>query len=221
MRRLWPLVVLAVVGCGPAGEPVAESASPQPQATVSPSAPDLVSGTLALTKDDDKVQVGSKAEDALGVFPKPSAQALSVNTLPKGFPAETYAVDGWESVDGADGFGVITTPVNSIKRVAVAIQRSRVDTREAADGIVADYTKQFGPPTATKVSGDLTYTLWEDGKNRMMILEAPAKSGKCQMTLALGVASLLSPLRIDVRFVEADIDALSKEAPEKTEPSGP
>ncbi len=141
-----------------------------------------------------------KEEDALGVFPKPSANALSVDTLPKGFPSETYVASGWESTEGGDGFGVICTTEFNTKRVAVAILRMRMDSRDEADSIVNQYKPVLGDTgMTTQVSGELTYSLWKDDANELMILEAPIKGGKCQLTLALGASPLTSALRIDVQ----------------------
>jgi hypothetical protein len=220
MRKWLPLVALAtgVIGCGP----MADNPAEQPvilTPTVSSTAPELIPGKLALIHNDDKVQIGMKVEDALAIFSKPPAQALTVNTLPKGFPPETYAADGWESVDGAEGFGVISVSGNNGKRVAVAILRMRMDTRELADDIVSQYKTVLGETgMSTQVSGELTYTLWEEEKNQLMILEAPIKGGKCQITFALGVLPLSRALRFDPESVKRDTVSYSKETSEPSKP---
>ena len=92
-QQLWLVALLALAGCAPTGDASSDTPPPPPVA-VSSTPPGLVAGTLALLKDDDKVQVGSKLEDAISVFPKPPTQALAVNALPKGFPSETFSSSG-------------------------------------------------------------------------------------------------------------------------------
>jgi len=225
MTALLLLFTLALAGCDGAAGPLGGSqgnAADEP--AVAPSPPtSLTPGTLALypklEDDETKVRVGDKVMADAGVFESPG-KGIVATPLPKGLAKEEFAATGWELGDGTRGAGFIS--ILRSREIVAAIVRETADTTDDAQAIIDGYKKKFPliDPN-TKVIGADNYTFWEEGDNRLMILESPGKKGAVQLTLALGVKPILNFLRADP--IHAQLDASRANlptAPTKSEPSG-
>jgi len=208
--RWLPLTVIGCVllsGCEGSSPPGGAAPGPD-QATVAPAPPATVAaGSLAvypIDERDGKVTVGEDVHDVTAetLLDAPKKK-LPTSTLPKGLSPDDYSVLGWESVDGTEGAGFISN-ARTHKVIAVIVRYTVADA-DAAKAVVDKYTSRIpdlSPTVATY--GDSTYCFWEDGNNRLMILETPAKGDKMQLTLALGVKPVLDFLRADPMHARID-----------------
>lgn len=218
--RFWPIwliLCVALAGCdGTAGLGGDSGGTPQePAVAAGPPPTSISAGSLALYRDLDndeaKVRVGDEATSVERIFPSP-VKGIVATSLPKGLSPEDYMAKGWELGDGTEGAGFISNA--RTKEVVAAIVRQVAADSDTAAAIVEAYKKKFRPidPIA-KTYGVNTYAFWEDGDNRLMILESPGKKGTVQLTLALGIKEVLTFLRADPEHARIDAGKLSFPAP--------
>ena len=228
---IWLIMCVAVSGCEGTAAPggTASGTAGQVDGTVAGSPPATISeGFLALYPDldkNDKITLGKQITptEVDGLFKVPKNH-LPTNTLPKVLSADDYSAIGWESNDGTQGAGFITD-AHTHKLLSAILRQSAASVEDAA-AIVKFYTEKTPDikyTTQTFGEDRYRYWFWDDGDNRLMILEAPGKGDRVQLTLALGVQQVLKALRADPADVKLDgVKAVAETRPDATKgaPSG-
>ncbi|MHB8635328.1 MAG: hypothetical protein ACYC96_02530 [Fimbriimonadaceae bacterium] len=207
--RLWPLWLLfgiTLAGCDGAANAGNTASSAQDSVVAGPAPPASVSaGALALypqlDNNDAKLVIGEPLDSLERLYPRPTKHTVST-PLPKGFSPEDYIAKGWELGDSTAGAGIISNA--QTKETVLALVRQSAANAKAAQDVVDAYKSKIGRPPIAVTYGDFTYTFWEDGDNRLMILEAPGKGDKVQLTLALGAKSLMDYLHADLNHARLD-----------------
>lgn len=209
---------LGLAGCG-ADNSIIPTVDPGPAATPlqTDNVPDnltLVHGSLAILGDTLPVQVGDDAEDAKARFQSRQA-AITVSAVPARFPNPPYSAAGWESGDGTAGFAVISLKGS----VAAAFRRLLAASAEDATATVKKYQDAIDalgtrsgirdPVRLSYGGGQYRYWFWdEDAGNRLMILWAPAKNDKIQLTIGLGDQTVMNALRASPDEAKLDMTKL-------------
>ena len=207
---IWLILCLALAGCDGAAATGGAGSGGEP-ATVAVAPPaSVTAGSLALYPklDDDevKLRVGAQNGAVVGLFPSP-VKGIVTTPLPKGFSPEEYTATGWELGDSTEGAGYISN-ARTKEIVAAIIRKSADDATEAQKVVDAYGAKTPGIVPVSRTYGANTYTFWEEGDNRLMILESPGKKGAVQLTLVLGVKEVLNFLRADPDHARIDAGKL-------------
>ncbi|MEX2244169.1 MAG: hypothetical protein WD716_10030 [Fimbriimonadaceae bacterium] len=214
-RSLLPLLLL--VGC----------AAPE-KVTVEPPAQDVkeldsvvfLSGVppdqdLALLHGDSRLYLGVTRSEALGIF-EPQERSTPFSNLPEGF-ADNFTASGWER--GTFSFGCIgytqEDRLNGARTlddvvVLAMVTREDVDADTVAEALRV-YSANFGPPdedTTGRLQGQgLDYWFWTVPGRRLMISATVDPKGKRSLTIALGVPTLMTHLRMSPDLAVEDRQA--------------
>lgn len=228
-KPYWLLFALSIAGCDGASSAAGTSGSGPEPGEVAAAPPAVTDkGSLAVYPNifdqDEKngVSVGDKIGEASKVFPLSDSSEKRhyvATPLPKGLSPDDYAATGWELVDGSEGAGFISN-IHTKEILAAVIRQTAADSADA-DKVVAAYTDKFRSIQPVKrVFGAYSYFFWEDGSNRLMILESPGKKDKVQLTIALGVKSVMDFLKADVKDANNDGNKVAAAEQIKSAPTG-
>ncbi len=199
MIRLSPLLLvipaLFLAGCG-SGEENKESAkaTPQSEDSVQPAGKAVRAEGIAMSFEGNTVHVGDAWESAEKLFPEHRG-SYRLRSLPARF-GSSFEAHGWESTDRQGdrvvsyGYGVVTYKDMVIAAVYHAEDQEPAHAQELLDA----QRNGTGTLKMTEVkTGDLQWNYWEDGTQRLMVLQDKGKKGT-DVTVLMGDAKVLDAL---------------------------
>lgn len=192
---LLATTAFALAGCG-SGEDAKEAAKTAPQAdeTVQPAGKAVRAEGIAMSFEGNSVHVGDAWESAEKLFPEHRG-SYRLRSLPARF-GSAFEAHGWESAERQGervvsyGYGVITYKDLVIAAVYHAENQEPAHADELLD------TQRNGTGTLQMhqvVTGDLQWNYWEDGTQRLMVLQDKGKKG-VDVTVLMGDAKVLDAL---------------------------
>ncbi len=185
MRRLFPLVAIALAGC--TGEEAKEAVRTVPEAGIELAGKAVRTDGIAMSWEGNSVHVGDAWEAAQRLFPERRG-AYRLRSLPERFGRD-FEAHGWETNEG-QGFGVI---LHDDLVVAAIYHAERVEPEEAQRLFEAQRAGTGALPMSEVRNGSLLWNLWEDGSQRLMVLRDIGKRGT-DVTLLMGDDKVLDAL---------------------------
>ena len=142
---------------------------------------------IALSWEGNAVHVGDTWEGAQRVFPEPRS-AFRLRSLPSPFN-HGFEAHGWETNEN-QGYGVIT---KDDLVVAAVFHAEDVETDYAQSLLQAQRNGTEDLPLSHIENGDLEWSFWESGSQRLMVLFDKGRKGT-DVTVLMGDSRVLDAL---------------------------
>ena len=200
MIRFSPLLLaisaLILGGCGSSDESkdAAKTVAAQSDDSVQPAGKAVRAEGIAMSFEGNTVHVGDAWESAEKLFPEHRG-AYRLRSLPTRF-GSAFEAHGWESTDRQGdrvvsyGYGVITYKDMVIAAIYHAEDQEPAHAQELLDA----QRNGTGTLQMSEVkTGDLQWNFWEDGTQRLMVLQDKGKKGT-DVTVLMGDSKVLDAL---------------------------
>ncbi len=187
MKIALPLLAFVLAGCSgeEAKEAVAKTVASEE--SVQPAGKTERVEGIGLFREGNAVHVGDAWESAQKLFPE-RRSAYRLRTLPDRF-GNDFEAHGWETNEG-QGYGVITRK----DLVVAAIYHADGLEDDYSRGLLAEQREHTGNlPIHEVQSGKASWSFWESGSQRLMVLLYKGAKGT-DVTLLMGDAKVLDAL---------------------------
>ena len=186
MRRLVPLAFLLLAGCS--GDDTKALAHPaEAVQSIELAGKAVRTPGISLSWEGNSVHVGDAWEAAQRVFPEPRS-AFRLRSLPSRF-GRGFEAHGWETNEN-QGYGIITQ--NDL--VVAAVFHAEDVEADYAESLLASQRNGTGDLRMNEVkNGDLEWSFWENGSQRLMVLLDRGAKGT-DVTILMGDAKVLDAL---------------------------